>query len=247
MSGIFSQIGLPFGYLVLILIVTVFILGAYLFLDSEDNATRHALDLMILLSVYGLIFWISAFGIVWYGVVIYFLLIALLGYGLLNITTQDITDDEETLSIKGIFSLLFLGLLGFYFVGSAFPHSWKNLMTAGYNEYKYNVMGQDASIFTYRSDYITSIATMNLKDPHLAVKNALSLAKTDIFEKNLTSAMVDAMSPKQLHEILMSLTRGILAQPSNPEAPAIQQDINTIGNALYKNILYPTPDQENTK
>jgi len=245
LTQIFGGITLPLGYLVMIGMVGVFALAAHYLLDGEDAETRHAKDMIFFLLVYGLIFWVSAFGIVWYGVVIYFFMLVVIGYGVLRFTTIQAEDDAETTTLHAILSILLM--LAVYFVAGAFPHTWKNLLGAGYNEYKYDIMSQDASIFTYRSDYIGPIATMNLLTPHTAAQQALKQAKSEIFQKTFTPEIVQNITPQELHSALTGLTRGLAQNPNHPQASSIKQDIDQVGAALYKNILYPPANEENTK
>ena len=74
--------------------------------------------------------------------------------------------------MKVTLSVLFFLFIVVYIIRSAFPHGWINLTSAGMNEYKYNKLDQNESIFTYRSDYITPIATMNVVNPKAVVKRA---------------------------------------------------------------------------
>lgn len=126
-----------------------------------------------MLMVYGFLFLISAFGIVWYGVFVYFLFLVLIGLASLSFVTYSETEEnDDTLGVKIMLSILFFIFIFVYILRSAFPHGWNNLTSAGMNEYKYNKLNQNESIFTYRNDYVTPIATMNLVDPNAVVKRA---------------------------------------------------------------------------
>ena len=76
-------------------------------------------------------------------------------------------------------------------------------MSAGMNEYKYNKLEQNESIFTYRSDYITPISTMNVVDPSVVVKRAANMAKSTAFKKILTPERIENLSAEELHQILI--------------------------------------------
>jgi hypothetical protein len=125
-----------------------------------------------MLLIYGFLFLISAFGIVWYGVFVYFLCLALIGLASLAFTSYMDQDDEDTMGVKITLSFLLFLFILVYIIRSAFPHGWNNLIGAGMNEYKYNKLSQNESIFTYRGDYITPIATMNTVDPQAIVMRA---------------------------------------------------------------------------
>jgi hypothetical protein len=117
---------------------------------------------------------------------VYFLFLALIGLASLAFTTFSDSDSDETFSFKVTLSFIFFLFIFVYVIRSAFPHGWNNLMSAGMNEYKYKKIDQNESIFTYRNDYITSIATMNLANPDIVVQRAGSLAKSVAMKKILT-------------------------------------------------------------
>jgi len=81
-------------------------------------------------------------------------------------------DTEDLIGIKVTISILFFLFIFVYIIRSAFPHGWNNLIGSGMNEFKYNKLNQNESIFTYRTDYVTSIAAMNVLDPNSVAKRA---------------------------------------------------------------------------
>jgi len=193
-----------------------------------------------MLMVYGFLFLISAFGIVWYGVFVYFLFLALIGLASLAFTSYTDTDDINTLGVKVTVSFLFFLFIFTYIIRSAFPHGWNNLMTAGMNEYKYNKLDQNESIFTYRSDYITPIATMNTIDPQAIVIRAGSLAKSTTVKSFLTPERLADLQPADLHQILLYFITQIESGKNTIKDKAgIQADIKNIGHELYSSILSP--------
>lgn len=101
--------------------VGIILLAADRFLDKDDEKTRDALDIAMFLGIYGLLFWISAFGIVWYGVFIYLLMIVMIGYGILGF--ERYLDEKEKkeygeqgMIIPAALSIFTLGILVFYFL-----------------------------------------------------------------------------------------------------------------------------------
>ena len=190
--------------------------------------------------VYGFLFLISAFGIVWYGVFVYFLCLTLIGLSALSFISYGKDEkDTDLIGIKTTLSFLFFLFIFVYIIRSAFPHGWNNLMSAGMNEYKYNKLEQNESIFTYRNDYITPIATMNVVDPSLIVKRAGNLAKSVAIKKILTPERLDQMSAEELHQILIYFKIQLQAGKIVQEKQIIQNDIENIGQELYGSILSP--------
>ena len=192
-----------------------------------------------MLLVYGFLFLISAFGIVWYGVFVYFLCLTLIGLASLTFVTYTANEDEDTMGMKVTLSFLFFLFILVYIVRSAFPHGWNNLTGAGMNEYKYNKLNQNESIFTYRSDYITPIATMNVVDPQAVVVRAGSLAKSVTIRKILTPERLASMRAADLHQVLLYFITQIESGKSLPDKKSIALDIENVGNELYSSILSP--------
>lgn len=192
------------------------------------------------LGVYGFIFLISAFGIVWYGILVYFLFFAVIGLASSAFTAYSEEDkrDEDTFSVKITISAILFILISVYFVRSAFPHGWNNLRDASYNEFKYNILSQEESIFAYRQDYITPIATMNIKDPTALIERVKQLATNDKLKTFFKSEQLQNISMRDFVTILFTLSRN--------SDTSIARDAKKIGDVLYKSILYPSVADTNT-
>ena len=96
------------------------------------------------------------------------------------------------------------------------------------NEYKYNKLDQNESIFTYRADYITPIATMNVIDPKLIVKRAGNLATSVTVRKILTPERLEAMSPADLHQVLLYFVVQLESGKPIQDRKNIETDIKNI-------------------
>jgi hypothetical protein len=107
------------------------------------------------------------------------------------------------------------------------------------NEYKYKKINQNESIFTYRSDYITPIATMNVIDPQAVIMRAGSLAKSVTLQNILTPERLAIMKAADLHQVLLYFITQIESGKSPPDKKTIELDISNIGNELYSSILSP--------
>lgn len=122
-------------------------------------------------------------------------------------------------------------------IRSAFPHGWNNLKSAYYNEYKYNILSQEESIFAYRRDYITPISALNLKDTssfdHLDTLVTSPKLK-DVLQKN-----EESISLTDLSTLLMKLR----LQKSDTQ---LRDDAKMLGEYIYKKILYPAKSEANT-
>ncbi|GAB0174434.1 MAG: hypothetical protein HHAS10_03130 [Candidatus Altimarinota bacterium] len=247
-NGFFAQFTLipnpsdirSFGYLILIAIN----LGIVWFFHSytKDNHIGERLrDIVIFMGIYAFLFIISAFGIVWYGIIIYFGFFLILGFSAYSFThySEDELKDSENLGHKFTLSIVLFILIATYFIRSSFPHAWNNLKSAYYNEYKYNTLSQEESIFIYRSDYLLPIATLNLKNPNLAYKGVTENLKSTEMKKFFESNNINDIPIESLHTFLTKYR--------STTNPLLKKDIENIGQSVYKNVLYPTKDNENTK
>jgi hypothetical protein len=123
-------------------------------------------------------------------------------------------------------------------VRSAFPHGWNNLSSASYNEFKYNLLNQEESILAYRQDYVTSIATLNVKDTAALIENIKKSVKNPKIQTFFTSEKGQSLNMRELVSLFFSLSQN--------KDTAIAAEARAIGNTLYQAILYPSPESKNT-
>ena len=241
-----SDITLPLGYAFIIWgILFSIVLTHFTIDDSWEWVYIH--DIIVMLMVYGFLFLISAFGIVWYGVFVYFLFLVLIGLSSLIFISYTDKDNEDTIWVKTTLSVILFIFIFVYIIRSAFPHGWNNLMGASMNEYKYDKLTQNESIFTYRSDYVTPIATLNTLDPKWITKRAGALAESITLKKILTPERLENMWPSDLHQVLLFFISQIKSGKLTQEKASIEKDIQKIGNELYSSILAPKGNDVNRK
>lgn len=130
------------GYIVLLALVFGFL---ELIHFTISNAKIRGI--LVFLAIYGLVFWVSAFGIVWYGVLIYFLFLLVISLGANEFNTLNDNEAEDVKFFKKIFSYGFFALLGLYLFVSTPLHAFSNMQNAGYSEYKYYNLSQNSAIF----------------------------------------------------------------------------------------------------
>lgn len=245
-TQLMSKIDLPLGYGFMTWGILFIIILAHFTVEKSEKWIQIQV-ILTMLMVYGFLFLISAFGIVWYGVFVYFLFLALTGLISLVFISYGDEDDEDLLWVKATISIIFFLFIFIYIIRSAFPHGWNNLMSAGMNEYKYNKLNQNESIFTYRGDYITPISTMNTINPSLITKRAWLLAESITLKKILTPERLDAMWPADLHQILLYFISQIESGKPLQDKKNIENDIKKIGKELYSSILSPKWTDINNK
>lgn len=245
-TAILWTIGLPLGYAFIVGWILLLITLSH-YLVAEDDTGIRIKEIFLLLMVYGFLFLISAFGIVWYGVFVYFLLLTIIGLAALSFISYTDNEDDTTLWVKITISFLFFLFIIVYIFRSALPHGWTNLTTAGMNEYKYKKLTQNESIFTYRNDYITTIASLNVLDPAIIVKRAGWLAKSTTLKTLLTPERLASMWPADLHQIIIYFVTQIEAGKLVQDKQNIIKDVANIGRELYTSILSPKWQDVNQK
>lgn len=170
----------------------------------------------------------------------YFGFFLIMGYSALSFTSEDESShkkESDTLNLT-IATILFI-FIATYFLRSAFPHGWNNLKSAYYNEYKYNTLSQEESIFAYRSDYLVPIATMNLK----------SIAKIfdGIETKMKSKQMKDFLEKTDIRNLpLDTLHTSFIMRYRNVGDQAFRDDVRLLGQHIYSQVLYPPADNQNT-
>jgi hypothetical protein len=125
-----------------------------------------------------------------------------------------------------------------YFIRSAFPHGWNNLKDASYNEFKYKILNQEESIFSYRQDYILPIATLNLKNPEKIIQEGKALAQSEKLKSLFATQLADIG--------IRDFTRVLLALPSQTQDKDILNDVKKIKKYVFDSILYPKLEEQNT-
>jgi hypothetical protein len=193
------------------------------------------------MGIYAFLFSIAAFGIVWYGILIYFgflLIIGLAASPFLQYTEEEEKENEELMSMKLTLAVILFIFIGTYFVRSAFPHGWNNLQNAYYNEYKYHTLSQEESIFAYRSDYLTPIATMNLK--------SVALAYSGLSEQITSPQIKQFLQNTKLTDVPLETLYAFIMKYRNDPNPVIKNDVKALGQGLFEAILYPSEENANT-
>ncbi len=287
-TSLFSKITLPLGYVILLAINFLIIISSHFaYIRKESELNTKFRDIMMFMGLYGFLFWLSAFGIVWYGIVFYFWCFLIIGFAASRFVLYDDEDekDENKITIFFTLSLLLFFVIGMYFVRSAFPHAWNNLRwgysdtylgvvwkyvpkawmddvfvdrrdmdvwgdikkmsvymqrtyaSAGFNEYKYNILSQDESIFANRSDYLVPIATMNIKNPEDIFKNFQEKLVSPDISNLLTSGKIQSVPLDQLHAFIL--------QNQNSGNATISSDLRILGKYMNSHILYPSRETEN--
>lgn len=240
-TAFLNKIGLGdwLGYAI-ILWLNIFYLTLAHYSLKESPQNKKLKDILMFMWVYGFIFMISAFGIVWYGIMIYFWFFLIIGLSATSFLEYDHEEEKNSdlIGIKLTLAAILFIFIAVYFFRSGLPHAWNNLKSAYYNEYKYNILSQEESIFAYRSDYLLPIATMNLKD----------IGKLfDWFEgKMVSKEMKSFVASPEFKNVDIEKLHSLIMQYRSSKDASMRKDMHTLGQYIYSYILYPPKGNQNT-
>lgn len=227
-----------YGYAIL-LAMNIGILSIFHFALEKNDDNKKLQEVIMFMGIYAFLFSIAAFGIVWYGIVIYFGFFLIMGYSALGFLREK---DEDFKNEDPHFNILMSGALfifiALYMVRSSFPHGWNNLKNAYYNEYKYNTLSQEESIFAYRSDYLLPIATMNLTNIAAIFDDIGTQMQSKQMKEFFATTDVKNLPLDTLHAFIMKYR-------SSPDM-VLRKDVEKLGQHIYSNVLYPKKGNENT-
>jgi hypothetical protein len=210
------------------------------FLTKNEEEDKNFREMIVVLNIYGFLFLLSAFGIVWYGIFVYFIFFALIGLLSRTFTNYDDEDkkDENLFAIKSTLSILLFIFIALYFVRTAIPHAWTNLRSAGFNEYKYNILDQESTLFAYRADYLAPIASMNLKDTN-TLTGAIELVTSSKIKDILKQASTDKV-------LYLEVLSQIIPQLQASKDINLRNDGKKLAQYIYNKVLYPNKEDANT-
>lgn len=241
----FATQNLPFWY---IYIVLAFLIPLAFFLYSlKNDKLSQVFKLNIVFStLYTLIFVIAAYWIVWYWISMYFSFILMIMLAASNLVAQE-NDESENL-IKFFGSIVFLWIISFYFVNSSIPHWFNNLKWAWFNEFKNWSVNQEEGIFGSHPDYFTILWELNIKDQKKLVNNEISSIQNDVLKKIISWNIWDNPSLTKFEAILREIKSSDLSKLQIDENSQllVKNEADNVLNDLYKNILYPSLDNQNT-
>lgn len=162
LSKYMNNITTPFWY---IFILAPFIIANLLFSKwLKNNKLTEIFNLnIIFISIYVFLWVISAFWIVWYWISMYFSFLIIISICWYYLSKYNLETKSKEMSIKFFWSLILILLSSIYFFNSSFPHWFKNLSEASYNEFKTGKIWADESTFAYHPDYLKTLFELNIK------------------------------------------------------------------------------------
>lgn len=162
-SKLFSQIKLPFWYLVIIWFFSLFLILNTLIKNNFLNKIFKAN--IVFTMIYVFLWSISAYWIVWYWIVMYFWFLFIISIWWYYLTSYKDDSLEKEKIIKLFWSLVFILIPSLYFLSSSVPHAFKNIKSSSvYMDYKKWQLTVNEAIFVYHPEYLKMLFEMNIKD-----------------------------------------------------------------------------------
>lgn len=163
LTNLMSQIDLPLWYLfILLLFLIPLIYFNYLI---KNNKLNYLFRLNFVFTTFYTFLWtISAFWIVWYWIVMYFSFLIMIAIWFYYLANYDIHTSKKDFNIKLFWSIIVFLIVSLYFLNSVFPHTFNNLKTAWYTEYKLWQMSTEEAPFLYHQEYLSILFELNIAD-----------------------------------------------------------------------------------
>lgn len=234
-----AQYPLLYGYAILLILNIIFIASIH-FLTRDEEEDSNFREMSVVLNIYGFLFLVSAFGIVWYGIFVYFIFFALIGLLAKRFNTYSPEDEKNQnfFTVQSTLAGLLFLFIALYFVRTALPHAWTNLKSAWFNEYKYSILNQEETLFAYRADYLVPIATMNLED---------TSSLTGVIEKLSTPQLKNMLTELAKDKVVFLESIGqIIPQALKSRDATLKRDGKILADYVYNKVLYPSKEDEST-
>lgn len=266
-----SNIYLPWGYIHFFLL---FLIPFLLWIQGiKKNSTfMYSIEILSVFLFWYILFWsISSFWVVWYGIAMYGVFLLIIGIGMYFLQKSEDTlwieeiENEFLYRIIKIFSfLLIFVVIHIYTIFSTIPRALSNTREAWYIDFKTMQEKQYTQIFHSQPPYFAIIKTLNIhpEKESLFLSNHIQAIKNDfivyIMQKlqvsNLQTyqqVLFDMYTLKQA--VFHELYKQYLKEKSQNtqlsldyEYSRFKKDVQNALEKLYKEVLYPKKEYQNT-
>ncbi len=167
-SDFLSSFNLPFWYIIVLLTFIAPILFFLFLLNPKDDSNSESKIVylfklnLIFASFYTFLWSISSYWVVWYWITMYFSFLLAIWIWVYYLSSYTDKDDEKVFYTKLFWSLIFSLIVLIYFVNSVFPHTFTNLKTAWYAEYKMWTITTIDAPYLYHQEYLKMLFHLNI-------------------------------------------------------------------------------------
>ncbi|EKE27330.1 MAG: hypothetical protein ACD_3C00223G0007 [uncultured bacterium (gcode 4)] len=240
----FAKLDLP-GWYIYIIWIFLALLAFFLYSLSNGKLSQIFKLNAVFFTMYGLIFAVAAFWIVWYWIAMYFALLLMIWIGASYITEEK-EDELENLA-HFFWSFILMIIILIYFFMSTIPHWFNNLKQASFVEYKAWIYNQEEGIFASHPDYFKILANLNVKDSEKYAVDVMNSINDSILKKIVVSNVGDKPEISKIEAILREIRNTDLtkmwldAMNSNKVRASAKSKLNEI----YRTVLYTPKNLKN--
>lgn len=176
----------------------------------------------------------------------YYSILLLFGIGMFYVSSYDDREEPKNYVIKFIGSLVVFGIVSVYFFSSSLPHGMLNLRSAGYLDFKAWRYDSYVWIFESQPNYFWVLLELNVSKS--GQQKLYQDIVADISNPQILSTIQNSQI-QTLDQLESMLTQGysqLQQQPNSPETIQLKNAVLQARSAIYKNILYPSKDIQNT-
>ncbi len=229
---------LPTGYL---WILGIFSIPLWIihFDQRSTPESKNLRYLVVLTTLYTLLFVVAAFGIVWYGILMYFLFLALIVHIISPLTVIE-NEDHEPIGLGIGLGLLILILP--YFLHSGIPNTWNNLPEDSFEYKSGKITGLEAT-FSRREEYLSTLSKINLLSP----TPVLDELKKEVTQDDLRTLLENIPSDTPLDQVVNILVEKESIASTSPAYQGFALEARKLRNLIYERIVHPTDDNKNSQ
>lgn len=237
LTGLFGSIFIPLWYIPLVVLMFAPLLYFSYVLETNKKYVSLFLVHLSAMTLYILLWTISAFWVVWYGIVMYFWFLLMI-----VLVLQILSDKKSTSTNISIYYVL--ALVWIYAIASALPHGITNLKSSGYPEYKLSQLTEEESLMQAHPDYYPILWEVNISD---SWKRKLLEKYKSSFRGVISKIPEFEWLWKMIPWIQNSQElKWLLIQVKN-NAPQISSNIGVILNSMYKDVISPQKEFRSQK
>ncbi len=235
-TNIMTNISLPYGYLLILLLALVPLIFFIPTLQKKELTKLFKINLIFAIF-YSFLWWISAFWIVWYGIVMYFNFILMIIFGWYYIWWFKSDDKKNEIELKFFGSVVFFSIICIYLFLSVFPHSFNNLKSAWYKDYKTGNTTVAEAPYLFHPEYLGILYNLNInpEKSELFIEDSINsdqirnIIKSNKLKNNITwvkEVLSQILQDKRLDTVLKKSAQDSL-------------------QSIYKNISKPKLEYKN--
>ncbi|MCP4524249.1 MAG: hypothetical protein GY828_08585 [Candidatus Gracilibacteria bacterium] len=248
LTKLFSQYSLPGGYVLLILGSILPLLYFHFTLKDEEHGKLFKC-ITSFTFVYGFLWMIAAYGVVWYGIGMYFAFLLMIGIGFFYAGSYTEDGEQKDKIIRGLGSVVIFIIIAIYFFVSSIPHAFINLKGAVYKEFKSGKVKSTEAPFVYHRDYLKILFELNIAEGKQSdfILNSLTENTKKLLSGGKVKKQIKHLTLQDMNITdIKSLVNSLRGMKNSGKYKNYQPDIRTSLDNIYGGISHPSEEFKNT-